>query len=184
MSEYVSVDPTEYYVFHPRPAYLVVTRDPAGKLNVMAVSWVTPASEEPPLIALAIGKESYTHEILMKTDELTVNVVGEDKVDLVYRAGTVSGRDVDKWRMLGLEEEPSERISVPGIKGSYAIAECRVKNRVDAGECTLFICEILNIKVLKDYYTRYGWDLRKARILLHNSGRAFTIPGRLVFARK
>ncbi len=182
--EYIEIDPTDYYVLHPRPTYLVVTRKPDGGYNVMAASWVMPVSEEPPLVALAIDKESYTHELMSRTREFTVNIVGKEHVDIVYRAGTVSGRRVDKWVMLGLEPLDPKVISVPGIRGCYGFIECRVERIVDAGECSLVIARVAASHVRKDLYTRYGWDLRRAGILLHAAGRAFVLPGRLVFAGK
>ena len=78
----------------------------------------------------------------------------------------------------------SKKISVPGIKGAYGFAEGIVKNIVEAGECDLVIVEILNINVKSDLYEKYGWNLRKARILMHVRGRVFSIPGKLVFVKK
>ncbi|MCD6488355.1 MAG: flavin reductase [Desulfurococcales archaeon] len=52
-----TIDRENYYVLHPRPVYLIVTRRKQGGYNVMAASWVMPVSEEPPLVALAISKE-------------------------------------------------------------------------------------------------------------------------------
>ncbi len=183
-NEYIAIDPSEYYVFHPRPAYLIVTKIDENRYNVMAVSWAMPISSEPPLLAIAIGKESYTHEILSRNGELTVNIVGEEHANLVYKAGTLSGKKLDKWKVLGLVPVPSEKVSVPGIKGAYGIVECKVRSKIDAGECSLFICDILAIKVLANTYTKYGWNLRKAKILLHQSGRAFVLPGKIIFAER
>jgi len=181
---YMEIDPTDYYVLHPRPAYLVVTRRPDGGYNVMAVSWVSPISEEPPLVALAIGKESYTHGLIRETKEFTINFVGEEHIDLVYKAGTLSGHKVDKWKLLGLEPIESKVVSVPGIRGCYGFLECQLEKIVDAGECSLFIARIVAGYVKSDLYTKYGWDLKKARILLHLRGRAFILPGKLVLAKK
>ncbi len=184
MNGYIEIDRDDYRVLHPRPAYLIVTRKHGGGYNVMAASWVMPVSEEPPIIAIAIDKSSYTHELIEETGEFTVNVVGEEHADIVYRAGTISGRETDKWAQLGLKPAGPKEISTPGIDGSYGFLECCVVERVDAGECSLFIAEIKAIHVRGDLYTKYGWDLRKARILMHASGRAFILPGRLVLASK
>ncbi|MCD6300650.1 MAG: flavin reductase family protein [Staphylothermus sp.] len=184
MYSYKQIDPSEYRVLHPRPAYLIVSRNGSGRLNVMAASWVSPVSEEPPLIIVAIGRGSLTREYILETKEFTINIVGEEHLNLTFKAGTVSGRSVDKWKMLGLEELPSKYISVPGIKGSYGFIECVLNKVVEAGECDLLFCEPKAIHVREDLYTRYGWDLKKAKILLHIGGRAFTIPGKLLLAEK
>ena len=180
---YVDVDPENYYYLHPRPVYLLVSRGDNG-YNVMAVSWVTPVSEEPPMLAVAISREAYTLELLEKHREFTLNVVGSRHLDTVYKAGTLSGRRVDKWGMLNLEPLESREVSVPGIKGAYAVYECRVRECIDAGECRLVLADILAVHVLRELYSRYGWELKKADVLLHFGGRVFTTPGRILFAKK
>lgn len=181
---YKEVDPTEYYVFHPRPVYLIVVKKPGSGYNVMAASWVTPVSEEPPLVLVAVSREAYTNELIREAKEFTINVMGVEHVDTVFKAGTVSGKNLDKWGILGLKPLEPIRISTPGIDGAYGVAECILENTVEAGESTLFIGRIQAVRVREDIYTKYGWDLRKANILLHQSGRAFVLPGRMVFARK
>lgn len=182
--EYIDISPSEYYVLHPRPVYLIVVVKPEGGLNVMAASWVTPISGEPPLVALAIGKDALTNELLMTRGEFTINIVGEEYINEVYRAGSMSGKSIDKWSMLGFKEVKSMKINAPGIKNSYGFLECAVRSTHDAGESTLFIAEVLGVHVRKDLYGRYGWNYGKARILLHDRGRAFVLPGRKVFAEK
>ncbi|WFO75426.1 flavin reductase family protein [Desulfurococcaceae archaeon MEX13E-LK6-19] len=181
---YKEIDPTSYYVFHPRPAYLIVTKKPSGGYNVMAVSWATPVSEEPPLVLIAVSREAYTNQLIRETKEFTINIMGVEHADIVYKAGTVSGKTVDKWEMLGLKPLDPIKITTPGIDGAYGIVECTLEKIVEAGESTLFIGRVEAVRVREDIYTRYGWDLKKAGILLHQSGRAFTIPGRMVFAKK
>ena len=183
MEEYVSIDPSDYHVFHPRPVYLIVVKKNKG-YNVMAASWVSPVSEEPPLAVIALEKNSYTRQLIDVGSEVTINIVGEEHVEIVYKAGTLSGRKVDKWKLLNLEPVASRKISVPGIKNAYGFVEGIVKNIVEAGECDLVIVEILNINVRRDLYEKYGWNLRKARILMHVRGRVFSTPGKLIFVKK
>ena len=40
-----------YTLLHPRPVVLIVATDPKGKANAMACAWITPVSEEPPILA-------------------------------------------------------------------------------------------------------------------------------------
>lgn len=181
---YIEVDPGEYHVLHPRPVYLIVSRSSSGRLNVMAASWVSPISDEPFLVAVSIWSKSLTHEYITETGEFTINVLSEEHADLAYRAGSVSGRERDKWRELGLNPYPSKHISTPGINGALGILECIVENKVPVGESVLFIASVKAIHVRRDLYVRYGWNLDKARILMHNSGRVFTINGKLILVEK
>lgn len=179
---YVPISPDNYYVLHPRPVYLVVSRSRDGKLNVMAASWVTPVSDEPFLLAISIWKGSLTHQYISDVKEFTVNVPSEKHVEIVYKAGTMSGRSVDKMSVLGLRTVKSTKIGTPGLEGMLGFLECKVVSEVDLGESTLFIARVEAIHVIGELFTKYGWDLSKARVLMHNSGRGFTIPGKLVLA--
>jgi flavin reductase (DIM6/NTAB) family NADH-FMN oxidoreductase RutF len=181
---YKPISPGEYHVLHPRPVYLIVARSSSGKLNVMAASWVTPVSDEPFLVAISVWKGSLTHQYIRETGEFTVNIPSEKHVNIVFKAGSVSGRDVDKLALLGLKTTPSSTINTPGLEDMLGFLECKVVKEVDLGESTLFIAEVKAIHVKEDLYTKYGWDLSKARILLHHSGRGFTTTSRLILAEK
>ncbi len=170
-----------YKPLHPRPVYLIVSGRLGEKLNVMAASWVMPVSEEPLRIAIAVERETYTFELIEKYKELAINVVDDKLLDKVWRAGTISGKNRDKIREIGFELEESSKIRTPGLREALAIIECRVWNYLDSGEVRLYVADVLSVKVKSDYYNeRYGWDIRKANILMHLTGRAFTIPGRLL----
>jgi len=181
---YKSIDPSEYHVLHPRPVYLVVSRSTSGLLNVMSASWVTPVSDEPFLIALSIWKGSLTYQYIRETGEFTINIPSDKHVDLVYRAGSVSGREVDKIAQLGLKTVKSSVIETPGLEDMLGFLECKVVKEVEVGESSLLIAEVKAIHVVGEVYTKYGWDLYKAKILLHHSRRGFTTPSKLILAHR
>lgn len=174
-----------YKPLHPRPAYLIVS-GVSGKLNVMAASWVMPVSEEPLRLALAVDREAKTFELIEKYGEFTVNIVDAKLVDKVYKAGILSGKEVkDKLALIGLKTTPSIKIKTPGIEEALGIIEAKVWKSIDVGEVRLYIADILAIRVKPEYYNeKYGWDIRKTQILLHLTGRAFTVPGKLILAER
>jgi len=150
----------------------------------MAASWVTPVSDEPFLVTVSVWKGSLTYQYIKETGEFTVNIPDERHVNIVFKAGSVSGRDIDKLAVLGLKTTPSSVINTPGLEDMLGFLECRVTREVDLNESTLFIAEVRAIHVREDFYTKYGWDLSKTRILLHHSGRGFTTTSRLILAER
>ena len=173
-----------YYLLHPRPTVVLITLCPGGRVNAMPASWNTPVSEEPPTVAVAVDRESYTHKCLQHHPEATINIPPAELVDKVYALGTVSGDEIDKISKYGLKLEPSETVKPPTWAEAIGVIEAKVIKTIDIGEVTLYIFQALKTKARKGTHTRYGWDFRKTNILLHNAGRAFYQVGKLTLAKK
>ena len=185
MHRYVEYKHTFYRPLHPRPTVFVGTLCPGNRINFMPASWNTPVSEEPPTIAVAVDKNAFTYTCLEHHPEATINVASSDQYQLAYDLGTVSGKEVDKLSRFKIETAPSELIKPPGLAGSIAIYETRVVSKLDVGEVRIYVFEVLKVKVLEDYVTEYGPDLRKTNLLLHGVGRAFyKVDPRALFAKK
>ncbi|MEM1610118.1 MAG: flavin reductase family protein [Sulfolobales archaeon] len=162
-----------YRPLHPRPTVVlgVICRD--GRVNLMPASWNTPVSEEPPTVAVAVDRTTYTYECLEYHGEATINVPSDAQLQLVYDLGSVSGRSVDKVRKFSVELVPSIKIKPPGLQGSIAILEGRVYAKYDVGEVKLYIFEVLLTRILEGLVDEWGIIFDKTNILLHGAGRVF-----------
>jgi len=179
------VDVGDYFhqLLHPRPTVLVVTVGRDGKVNVMACSWNTPVSEEPPTVAISIWRESYTHQLLKEVPEFTINIPTAQLLRAVMVAGTASGREVDKVSAAGLTLRPARRVRPPVVEECVGHLECRVVEEIAVGECTLFVGEVLEAYASSSAFNR-GWSLRDVDLLLHLWGRRFAIPKRTIWAKR
>jgi len=176
--EYVDLSPF-YLALHPRPVVMVVTSY-EDRVNVMPASWNTPISEQPPTVGVAIERGTYTRELLGKNPEFTLNLVSVDLVGKVLEAGRVSGRNVDKVSSLGLKLERARVVRTPILSDAIAVVEARVLKSIEVGEVDFIVGEVLASYARSDLLYRGSWNLRKARILMHVKGRAFTYPEQLV----
>ncbi|MCE4616016.1 MAG: flavin reductase family protein [Aeropyrum sp.] len=172
-----------YYLLHPSITVVLGTLCPNGRPNFMPASWNVPVSEEPPTVAVAVDRESYTFECLEHLGEATINVPSHDQVDKVYALGTVSGRDVDKVKEFSIRLEESEKIKPPRWAETIGVIEGRVYQKVDVGEVRLYVFEALGVYAREGLYTKWGWDFRRTNVLLHGAGRTFFLVGRMLRAR-
>ncbi|MEM4280122.1 MAG: flavin reductase family protein [Archaeoglobaceae archaeon] len=157
-----------YRLLHPRPVVLICAGE---KPNVMACSWITPVSDEPFMVAVAIWKENYTFELIEEKKEFTVNVPQPELLDAVWIAGTKSGRKVDKIRTCNLRVRKANKVDAYVIENCIANLECVVREKVFAGEHTVYIAEVV------DAYAEGFEKTWKTKILLHLGGKDFVTFG-------
>ena len=164
-----------YKLLHPRPVVLVCSVSKDGKPNVMACSWVTPVSEEPPLIAIALWKGGYTHRLIEETGEFTVNIPSSKLLKAVWVAGTKTGKKVDKIKLTGLKISPAKKVKAPIIEDCIGHLECKLESSADAGECKVYLAKVLAAYADKNLFKKGVWT-EKAEVLLHTGGKLFTTP--------
>jgi len=173
-----------YKLLHPRPVVIVITRCPDGKINAMSASWVTPISDDPPVVGVAIGSQAYTYECLEKCGEATINIPGPEHVDLVYGVGTYSGRRADKIKKFGIKLIDSKRVSIPTWGDAIGVIEGRLRQVVQVEDVRLFLLDVVAAYAREELFGEWGWDTSKTSPLLHGVGRAFYLAGRKLYAKK
>ena len=111
----------------------LLTTKADGKVNTMTIGWGTLGVEWGKPIFIAYVRESrYTKELLNKNPEFTVNIpFGECDKGILGVCGTKSGREMNKFEVLGLTAEEGNTVSVPGIRQLPLTLECKVVYRQD-----------------------------------------------------
>ena len=171
-----------YLLLHPRPAYLIGSGRLGERANFMAASWVTPIAAEPPLVGVAIGADSYTRELIDAYGEFTINVLPMDKLDVIYYAGSRSGREEDKTAVIRARR--GEAVQAPVAEDAIGVIECRVRTKVEAQDVVFYVGEVVAARAREDVFDeRRGWASSKVDIPLHNWGRGFYGLGRLRLAK-
>ena len=129
----------------PYPYTLVVTMDKQGRPNVMGLSWWTFTSLQPPLIAISVGHNRYTHECLEGRKEFVLCFPAKEQAKAAWLCGIKSGRKTDKFAAAGLTTAPSKVVKPPIIKGSTVAYECKVVGILECGDHTLYNGEVVAI---------------------------------------
>jgi flavin reductase len=117
--------------------YVLTVRD-GERRHGMSASWVTQASGDPPLLAVAVDRRHQTHEVIERTCAFALNVVGERARHLEDHFFTAPSQP-DNIGALACEDAPG---GLPLLLGAMAALECRVTERHVAGDHTIFVVAI------------------------------------------
>ena len=129
----------------PFPYALVTSLDKNGRTNAMGVAWATRTSFEPFLILISIDHRRYSHEGIQMHKEFVLNYTNEGQADAAWVCGTKSGRDSDKLKLAGLKLVDSKAVKVPTIDGVTVAFECKVVDKFETGDHTVFVGEVVGM---------------------------------------
>jgi flavin reductase (DIM6/NTAB) family NADH-FMN oxidoreductase RutF len=94
-------------------------------------------------VLVAIAKHHHTWQLVEGSSALALHLIDEKRLDLVWRFGTTSGRDADKFTNLSVRQGAT---GSPLIQDTLAWLDCRVEARFDTGDRTAFLCEIVDVQ--------------------------------------
>lgn len=99
-----------------------------GEVNTMTIGWGHLGIEwSRPVFVAYVRQSRHTKAILDKNREFTVNIpVGAVDKEILRVCGTKSGRDMDKFKELGLTAVPGDTVSVPAIAELPLTLECKI----------------------------------------------------------
>lgn len=128
---------------------LVLSKDQAGKVNVMALSWMSLVSFQPPKMMVSISQKGLSHENIKQSGFFTVCFATETIKQEAFRCGTLSGRQHDKIKETGLELLEIEGFRVPALQESTVALALEVTDSIQAGDHTVFLADIKESMLVK-----------------------------------
>ena len=131
----------------PCPVWVIGSYDVAGKPNAMTASWASICCSKPPMVTVSLRQATYTYGNIMASKAFTVNVPSVRFAREAAYFGSVSGRDVDKFAETGLTPVRSALVNAPYIGEFPLVIECKLVKTVELGLHTMFIGEIMDVKV-------------------------------------
>lgn len=129
----------------PYPYVLAVTLDKNKRTNIIGLGWWTFTSWEPKMIAISIGKGRYSHECIEYCKEFVLCFPSEEQKEGAWLCGKKSGRDTNKFKEAGFTPIPAKIVKPPLIEGSTVAYECKVVNRIETGDHTLYVGKVVTI---------------------------------------
>jgi len=149
-----------------------------GKPNVCTVAWNVPVDFNPPKVAVVIGEHSHTFECVKNTKEFVINVPNKALLKKVIQCGSVSGREVDKFKKFGLTPMPAKKVKPPLIKECIAHLECRLLRDDLVDEYNMFLAGVVCAWAEKSLFKDNRLLVEKigAKTIHHLGARYFTFP--------
>ena len=122
------------------------------KMNGCVINTAAQIASEPNQISVAINKANYTHDMVMRTGKCNISVISNEADFALFKHfGFQSGRDVDKFADYPKESYAMAENGIPYITaGTNAYFSLSVRQTVDLGSHTLFICTPEFMTVLSD----------------------------------
>ncbi|MEM3383398.1 MAG: flavin reductase family protein [Nitrososphaerales archaeon] len=160
-------------LLYPRPIVLITSINNLGKPNIIPVAWIMPTSFSPPLIAISIALTRHSHKLIKESREFVINIPTKELVNIIDLLGSVSGKDVDKFKEFNLTALPAKKVKPPLIGECIAHIECKVESILDTGDHTIFVGRVVAAMADKDIFET-DYDLRKVKIILRHEKRYLT----------
>ncbi len=150
-----------------------------GGCIVDAVSQVN--GEAQPLIAVAVMKTNYTHELMQNNDRFALSVIGKNSdPNIIKTFGFQSMRDADKFA----QAQTSETSGINTVNGTLGYMILDKVDSVDTGTHTLFIGRYAEGRVTDDsepmsyaYYAEHKSELTKATTAAGKTAWVCTVCG-------
>ena len=128
-----------------------------GRANLITVAWVGVCCSHPPMIGIGIRPERYSHGLITRSGEFTVNLIGESLTQAMDFCGVRSGRDVDKFAELHLHAVAAPPLTAaPALREAPAHLCCKLRQVVPLGSHDLLLAEVLDVRVSDAYFRDNG----------------------------
>jgi flavin reductase (DIM6/NTAB) family NADH-FMN oxidoreductase RutF len=163
----------------PRPIALVTSIDKQGVVNAAPFSFFNLMGNDPPIVALGVGKDESrrnglkdTGYNIQQTGEFVINIVNEKIVNEVNTTSIDFPPDVDEAEIAGLTKIPSVKIRPPRIAESAANLECRHINTIEIRNTRIILGEIIYIHLKNEFIEFKENNFRILTELIKPIGRA------------
>lgn len=161
-------------MLYPVPAVMVSCQRENEKPNIITVAWAGTVCTSPAMVSISVRPERYSYDIIKETKEFVINLTTKELTYATDYCGVRSGKDVDKYKEMGLTPLKSQVVKAPGIAESPVNIECRVTEIKELGSHHMFIAEVVSVTVDDKYMNETGrFELNNAGLVSYSHGEYF-----------
>ena len=133
-------------MLYPLPVVMVSVADGSGKKNIITVAWTGTVCSDPPMVSISVRPERYSYQMIQETGEFVINLATKELAFATDYCGVKSGRDIDKFKELGLTAMPASKVKAPLIGESPVSIECKVTEVKHLGTHDMFLAEVVAVQ--------------------------------------
>ena len=124
---------------------IVATKSGDGTPVGFTASAFCSLSLNPPLLLVCLQKDADCYAAFMEAEHFAVSILAHGQSAIARRFAT---KAIDKWQEMPVVR--GERTRLPLIEGASAHAECLMLDRVDGGDHTILIGEVISASSTND----------------------------------
>jgi flavin reductase (DIM6/NTAB) family NADH-FMN oxidoreductase RutF len=132
----------------PYGLYVVGTTDRAERRNGMTTNWVTQLSFDPKWVGVGVERGAYTHELVEAGRAFSVCMIARDDRAAVRKFTKPVEVDLEARTLNGFPYRDGRVTGVPVLEQSVAFVECELRERLEAGNHTFFVGEVVDAAFL------------------------------------
>lgn len=138
-------------MLYPLPVVLVSAADKNGEKNIFTVAWAGTICSDPPMVSISVRPERYSYHMIEETGEFVINLTTEKLAYATDYCGVRSGRNIDKFKELGLTATPADIVKAPLLVESPVNIECTVKEIRKLGTHDMFIAQVVAVHADEEF---------------------------------
>ena len=117
----------------------LVTFNENEKFGGLTVSSFCSLSMDPPLVLICIDRKITSHDSLEKTDTFGVNICNSEQGKLAW---DFANSNIDKNELIKSLPHTLTKLGTPLLDGCLATMECKITQKYDGGDHTIFIGQV------------------------------------------
>ncbi|CUS78728.1 NADH-FMN oxidoreductase RutF, flavin reductase (DIM6/NTAB) family [Candidatus Kryptonium thompsonii] len=133
----------------------ILTSKSGDRYSAGTVNWLSQSSFEPPLVMVGVKRDSGLHSTISESGVFAVNILASDQKEIA--SAFFKPTSVENDKINGYRFEQGETGS-PLLVDLPAFFECRVVDKVERGDHTIFVGEVINAGVRKEAKPLVMWD--------------------------
>ena len=112
--------------------------------------------------------------MIKETGEFVINLTTKELAFATDYCGVKSGRDVDKFKEMGLTPIPASEVKAPMIKESPVNIECKVRQILPLGSHDMFLADVVAVHADEKYMDeKHKFHLEQAEPIIYSHGSYF-----------